>query len=105
MDLVVVCLTNAGKNIIIPEHYIYGLDYKQLKNNGKNACRDQLVYWSDDCIEGFYYPEIDKNAVVKMELPAGNGAWYHGRTIYFTGKIYICFSIRIASVQGIIYFR
>lgn len=86
MDLVVVFLTHAREYIIVPENYIYGLNYKQLKNSGKNSCRDHLIYWSNDCIEGIFYPEIDKNAVISMELPPGNGAWYHGRTIHYTGK-------------------
>lgn len=88
-DLVVVYLRDVREYVIVPERYIYGLNYTQLKNKGKNSCRDHLVFWSDVCIEGAFYPEIDSNAVNSTELPAGNGAWYHGRTIYYTGEIFI----------------
>lgn len=52
MDLVVVYLTNVHEHVIVPEHYIYDLNVKSLKNKGKNPCRDYLVYWSDECVEG-----------------------------------------------------
>lgn len=86
MDLVVVYLTDVKKHIIVPEKYIYGLDLKQLKNRGKNMCRNHLVYWSDDCIEGERYPEPDESAPKSKNFPAGGGAWYFGHTIHFTGK-------------------
>lgn len=88
MDLVVVYLSDVAKHIIVPESYIYGLDLKQLKNRGKNMSRSHLVYWSDDCIEGELYPEPNENAPKSQTFPAGNGAWYFGRTIHFTGKFY-----------------
>lgn len=86
MNLVVVYLTKVREHIIIPENYIYGFNLKSLKNFGKNACRDQLVYWSDDCVEGFDYPDPKEDAIISENWPAGSGAWYHARTIYYTGK-------------------
>lgn len=85
MDLVVVYLTNVHEHVIVPEHYIYDLNVKSLKNKGKNPCRDYLVYWSDECVEGEHYPEPNSDATISMNFPAGSGAWFHGRTVYFTG--------------------
>lgn len=89
MDLVVVFLTHVREYTIVPEKYIFGLDYKQLKNLGKNSCRDHLVYWSDDCVEDVYYPEPNLDFDVSRNFPAGKGAWFHGRTIYFTSEYYL----------------
>lgn len=89
MNLVVVYLSKVREHIIIPEKYIHGFNDKflqALKNYGRNPCRDQLVYWSDECVEGVHYPEPIKNAAVSEKWPAGNGAWYHSHTIWFTGK-------------------
>ncbi|XP_055315745.1 uncharacterized protein LOC129575768 [Sitodiplosis mosellana] len=84
MDLVVVYLTKVRRHIIIPEKYIYGFNLKALKNYGKNPSRDQLIYWSEECIEGEHYPDPDINATVSENWPAQAGAWFHGRTIYYT---------------------
>lgn len=88
MDLVVVYLTKVREHVIIPEHYIFDFNIKALKNFGRNACRDQLVYWSDECIEGQHYPAPKEDATVSETWPAGTGAWYHARTIHFTGKYF-----------------
>lgn len=85
MNLVLVFLTKVREHVIIPEHYIYGFNVKALKNFGNNASRDQLIYWSDECIEGEKYPEPNFNAEISDVFPAKSGAWYHARTIYFTG--------------------
>lgn len=87
MNLVVVFLTKIGEHFIVPESYIYDLDMKQLKNRGKNSCRDYLVYWADDIIECEFYPEPNKDAVVMYSFPAGRGGWFTGRTVYFSGDI------------------
>lgn len=87
MNLVVVYLTKVREHVIIPENYIHGFNLKALKNFGKNACRDQLVYWSDECIEGENYPDPKEDAIVSETWPAGSGAWYHARTIYYTDDI------------------
>lgn len=86
MNLVVVFLTNVKKHIIVPENYVYGLSIKAVKNHGKNSCRDYLIYWADECIEGEFYPDPNSNAVESSIFPVQGGAWYHGRLIYFTGK-------------------
>lgn len=86
MNLVVAYLTKVREHIIIPERYIYGLNMKALKNFGNNSSRDQLVYWADECVEGQNYPEPHPDADISENWPAGTGAWYHARTIYFTGK-------------------
>lgn len=86
MNLVVVFLTKVRKHIIIPEEYILGFNVNALKNFGNNSCRDQLVFWSDECIEGELYPEPNPDASISENWPAGSGAWYHARTIYYTGK-------------------
>lgn len=86
MDLVVTYLKDVKRYVIVPENYIYGFNLKSLKNLGNNSCRDQLVFWSDECIEGLYYPEPNANANKLRYFPPGiDGGWYHGRTIYFTG--------------------
>lgn len=85
MDLVVVYLTKVREHIIIPEKYIYGFNIKALKNYGRNQSRDQLIYWSNECIEGEHYPDPDENAVVSENWPAETGSWFHGRTIFYTG--------------------
>lgn len=85
MNLVLVFLTNVREYIIVPENYIYGLDINAVKNLGKNSCRNYLIYWSDDCVEGAYYPEPDENAAKSTQFPAERGAWFFGRIIYFTG--------------------
>lgn len=87
MNLVVVFLTKVRVHIIVPERYVHGLSIKSVKNLGKNSCRDYLIYWSDECIEGENYPEPNLNAKESSTFPtAQGGAWYHGRLIYFTGK-------------------
>lgn len=87
-DLVLAYLKDVREHVIIPEIYINGFDLKSLKNCGKNSCRDYLIFWADDCVEGEYYPVPDKRAPKKDTFPAGNGGWYNGRTIWYTGKIY-----------------
>lgn len=72
MDLVIVYLTDIREYVIVPERYIYGLDVKQLKNSGKNSCRDHLVFWSDKCIEGEFYPEPIFSSDISNAFPAGN---------------------------------
>lgn len=87
MDYVVVYLTHIKTSVVVPEHYIYDLNLKALKNRGNNACRDHLVYWSNNCIQCEFYPEPNLNAVkTKVYSTADEGAWYHARTIYFTGQ-------------------
>lgn len=88
MNLVVAYLSKVKEHIIVPESYIYGFNLKALKNYGKNSCRDQLVYWSDECEEGEYYPKPKVGACVTDSWPAGDGAWFHARTIYYTGMYY-----------------
>lgn len=88
MDLVVVFLTKVGKHIIVPEKYIHELDIKQLKNRGKNSCRDYLIYWSDDVIECENYPDPIPDAVVMDSFPAGCGGWFKGRLLFFTGTFF-----------------
>lgn len=85
MNLVLVFLSKIRNYIIVPENYIYGLNIGDVKNRGKNSCRDYLIYWTDNCIEGIFYPEPCPNAIQSSTFPAGNGAWYHGRIIHFTG--------------------
>lgn len=89
MDLVLVLLSDVRKYIIVPESYVYGLNISALKNLGRNSCRDYLVYWSDDCVEGVDYPDPIPNAPKRDTFPAGKGAWLRGRTIYFTGSYII----------------
>lgn len=86
MDLAVIYLRKVRKHVIIPEKYIYDFNLNALKNYGKNPSRDQLVYWSDECIEGRYYPDINPNAVISEVWPAPTGAWFYGRVLLFTGK-------------------
>lgn len=86
MDLVVVYLCDIGKHVIVPEEYIHDLNVSQLKNRGKNASRNFLVYYTDDCIECEYYPDPISDAIVMNEFPAGHGGWFHGRTIFYTSK-------------------
>lgn len=85
MNLVVAYLTKVREHIIVPERYIHGFNVKALKNFGNNSCRDQLIYWSDECIEGQHYPDPNPDAIIADSWPAGNGTWYHARTIYYTG--------------------
>lgn len=87
MDLVVVFLVDIGKHVIVPEKYVYDLNISQLKNRGKNASRNFLVYYTDDCVECVYYPDPISDAIKMKEFPAGRGAWFYGRTVFFTGKI------------------
>lgn len=87
MDLVVVYLNDIGKHVIVPEKYVHDLNVPQLKNRGRNTCRDFLVYYTDDCIECEYYPDPISEAIVLKEFPAGRGGWFYGRTIFFTGKV------------------
>lgn len=84
MDLVVIFLTDIGQHVIVPEKYVYDLNVSQLKNRGKNACIDFLVYYTDDCIECQYYPDPILDAIILKEFPAGRGGWFHGRTVFFT---------------------
>lgn len=91
MDLVVIFLPNVGEHIIVPETYVYNLDMKQLKNRGRNSCRDYLVYWSDDSIECEYYPEPIPNASNMDKFPAGQGGYFKGRLILFTSKFFYIF--------------
>lgn len=85
MNYVVVFLKKVREHIIIPESYIYGFNLKALKNCGKNSCRDYLVYWSEDCIEGEYYPEPKEDAIVSENWPVSIGVWCKARTIFYTG--------------------
>ena len=85
MNLVVAYLTKVRRHVSVPESYIYGLDVKALKNYGNNWCRDQLIYWSDDCVEGEHYPDPKSDARISENWPARGGAWYHARTIFYTG--------------------
>lgn len=86
MDLVVVYLTDVRKHVIVPENYIYGFDLKKLKNRGKNMSQNQLVFWSDSCIECEVYPTPNEDAPKLKTFPPGDGAWYYGRTIHYTGN-------------------
>lgn len=85
MSLVVAYLHKVRQHVIAPERFIYDLNLKTLKNFGRNSCRDQLVYWCDDCIEGQHYPDPKEDSIISEQWPAGAGAWYHARIIYFTG--------------------
>lgn len=87
MNLVVVFLSEVREYIIVPENYIFGLNIKDVKNLGKNSSRDYLVYFSDDCVEGTFYPDPIQNATESSQFPAGSGSWYRGRIIHFTGMI------------------
>lgn len=95
IELVVVFLTDVKEFIIVPENYILGLDINAVKNMGKNSCRDHLIYWSDQCVEGDFYPEPKKSAVVSKTFPANDGAWFHGRTVHYTGKFDILKIMRL----------
>lgn len=89
MNLVLVYLREVKEHVIVPETYINGFDgtfLNSLKNNGNNPGRDLLIFWSKDCIEGKIYPEPDKNAGISKTFPPEDGAWYKGRTIYYTGE-------------------
>lgn len=89
MDLVVVLLINERKKVIVPENYIngYNKEYlKHLKNKGNNPSRDHLVFWSNEIIEGEFYPDPDQNAKEMTTFPPEKNGWYRGRTLFFTGK-------------------
>lgn len=81
-----VYLCDIEKHVIVPEKYIHDLNVSQLKNRGKNASRNFLVYFTDDAIECEQYPDPISDAIVMTEFPAGRGDWFYGRTISFTGK-------------------
>lgn len=85
MDLVVVYLIDIGKHVIFPEKYVRDLNIPSLNNRGKNASRNFLVYFTDDCTECVHYPDPVQGAQILKEFPAGHGGWFYGRTIYFTG--------------------
>lgn len=89
MDLVVVYLTKVREKVIVPETYINGYNnsfVKHLKNKGNNAGRDHLIFWSNEIVEGEFYPEPDQNAEELENFPPEKSGWYIGRTLYFTGK-------------------
>ena len=70
MNFVVAYLSKVRQHVIIPKNYIYGLDMKSLKNYGNNWCRDQLTYWSDECIEGQHYSNPKEDARISENWPA-----------------------------------
>lgn len=89
LDLVVVYLTTVREKVIVPEKYINGYDkgfLKHLKNVGNNSCRDHLIFWSKDIVEGKFYPDADQSAPKMETFPPGKCGWYLGRTLYFTGE-------------------
>lgn len=91
-DFVVAYLTMAKQKVIVPEQYINGYSQsfvKHLKNKGNNASRDHLIFWSNEIVEGQFYPDPDKNATELTSFPPEKTGWYRGRTLYFTGKILI----------------
>lgn len=92
MDLVVVLLKTVQQKVIVPEHYINGYNQsylKHLKNKGNYACRDHLIFWSKDIVEGEYYPNVDPNAKELAIFPPEKCGWYRGRTLWFTGKTFV----------------
>lgn len=101
MDLVVVLLKSVQKKIIVPEYYINGYNQsflKLLKNKGNNAGRDHLIYWSNDVVEGEFYPDPDQNAEELTHFPPQKDGWYRGRTLWFTGNIQF---IQIAIINNV----
>lgn len=91
MNFVLVYLREVREYVIVPETYINGYGpafLNSLKNKGNNSSRDQLIFYSDQCVEGENYPEPDQNAALSETFPPNGNAWYHGRTILFTGKIW-----------------
>lgn len=87
MDLVVVFLKDVKEHKIVPESYVHDLCVSALKNRGNNACQNRLIFWSGECIEGLRYPNPNKNAKKSDTFPTGvGGAWYLGRTLFFTGN-------------------
>lgn len=92
MDYVVVYLTEVRKKVIVPENYIngYNQDFlRHLKNKGNNASRNHLIFWSNEIVEGAFYPEPDKKANELKIFPPEKNGWYIGRTLYFTGKNWV----------------
>lgn len=76
MDLVVVFLVDIGKHVIVPEKYVYDLNISQLKNRGKNASRNFLVYYTDDCVECVYYPDpISGIRIWHQDERIPSGSW------------------------------
>lgn len=89
LDLVVAYLKTVRQKVIVPETYINGYNtsfLKHLKNVGNNASRDHLIFWSNEIVEGEFYPEPDQNTKKMETFPPEKSGWYVGRTLYFTGK-------------------
>lgn len=59
--LVVIYLMDAKRHTIVPEHFIYSLNEKNLKNRGVNSNQNRLIYFSKDCFE-----KLGQNVNVKQ---------------------------------------
>lgn len=91
MHFVKAFITNVNTNIIIPEKWVFDVNQVLLKNNGVNANRDVLIYWSNSAvgIDGvpnvMHVPNFSTAKSVVFP-PTNNEATYLARTTHYFGE-------------------
>lgn len=65
--LVVVYITSAKKNIIIPQDWFFALDQEKLNNNGKTSYQNRRIFWSSRGLSDDELP--DETIPPKFDLP------------------------------------
>lgn len=69
--LIIVYLQDAKKHTVVPEEFIFGLNEKNLKNNGVNSNQTRLIYFSKDVYEKLQRNE-EQDFIPKFDLPVTN---------------------------------
>lgn len=63
----VVYLLSAKKNVIIPQHWIFGFNQEKVNNIGKTSYQNQRIFWSN---HGLSHNEIpDESIEANFHLP------------------------------------
>lgn len=93
--LVVVYLTDAKKNIIIPQHWIMALSQETLNNVGKASYQNRRIYWTshglnnDEIPDGSIPPNFRLPLSKKFPPPEGLlETCYIARVKRFCGEYY-----------------
>lgn len=100
--LVIVYLFEAKAHTVVPEHFIYCLNERSLKNRGVNSNQDRVIYFSTDCYEKIarnenvdgFKPNFELPITIDYPLPVNlMETCFNGRLYSFEGNYSLIFII------------